>query len=131
MTAVLETVLYVADLDAAERFYGGVLGLEKKWREGDRHVFYRAGRAMLLIFNPAETIKPPAEGALPVPPHGVTGPGHVCFSAPALEPWRERLEDAGIAIESTVDWPQGGQSIYCRDPAGNSVEFAQPRIWGL
>ncbi|MGN6582964.1 MAG: glyoxalase/bleomycin resistance/extradiol dioxygenase family protein, partial [Rhizobiaceae bacterium] len=25
----------------------------------------------------------------------------------------------------------GGRSIYFRDPAGNSIEFAEPRIWGL
>nr|WP_272210518.1 hypothetical protein [Marinicella sp. W31]MDC2876411.1 hypothetical protein [Marinicella sp. W31] len=29
IAAVLETALYADDLDAAEAFYGGVLGLEK------------------------------------------------------------------------------------------------------
>jgi len=29
------------------------------------------------------------------------------------------------------EWPQGGRSIYFRDPAGNSLEFAEPRIWRL
>ena len=37
----------------------------------------------------------------------------------------------GVGIESTVEWPQGGRSIYFRDPAGNSLEFAEARIWGL
>ena len=88
---------------------------------------------MVLIFNPAETAKPAAPGAIAVPPHGAAGPGHVCFAAPGdeLGQWRRRLETAGIAIESTIDWPQGGRSIYFRDPAGNSVEFAEPRIWGF
>ncbi|TIX39705.1 MAG: glyoxalase/bleomycin resistance/extradiol dioxygenase family protein, partial [Mesorhizobium sp.] len=27
--------------------------------------------------------------------------------------------------------PQGGRSIYIRDPSGNSIEFAEPRIWGI
>ena len=66
---VLETALYAADLDAAEAFYGGVLGLERASRAGDRHLFFRLADAMLLIFNPAETERPPA-GALPIPPHG-------------------------------------------------------------
>ena len=30
-----------------------------------------------------------------------------------------------------MDWPGGGQSFYVRDPAGNSVEFAEARIWKL
>jgi hypothetical protein len=36
-----------------------------------------------------------------------------------------------VAIEADFEWPKGGRSIYFRDPAGNSVEFAEPRIWGL
>lgn len=133
MTRVLETCLYCADLDAAERFYGGAIGLEKIVRAGDRHVFYRAEGSVVLIFNPAETEKPPEEGKLPVPTHGARGPGHMCFAAEpdGLEAWRARLVAAGIGIESEFEWPQGGRSIYVRDPGGNSVEFAERRIWGF
>ena len=49
----------------------------------------------------------------------------------ALDDWRQHLEAAGIAIEQTVDWPRGGRSFYFRDPAGNSLELATPKIWGL
>ena len=68
-----------------------------------------------------------------MPSHGAEGDGHVCFAASAegIEEWKTRLEARGVAIESDFDWPQGGRSIYFRDPAGNSVEFAEPRIWGL
>jgi catechol 2,3-dioxygenase-like lactoylglutathione lyase family enzyme len=57
----------------------------------------------------------------------------VCFKAtPAdIEAWRRRLETAGIPVEADFEWPQGGRSIYFRDPAGNCLEFAEPRIWGL
>ena len=34
-------------------------------------------------------------------------------------------------IEQAVEWPQGGRSLYFRDPAGNSLEVASPRIWGI
>ena len=37
----------------------------------------------------------------------------------------------GVTIEADFDWPDGGRSIYFRDPAGNCLEFAEPRIWGL
>jgi catechol 2,3-dioxygenase-like lactoylglutathione lyase family enzyme len=130
---VLETALYADDLDAAEAFYGGVLALEKITRAGNRHVFYRCGPGVLLIFNPDETEIHYKDGQLPVPPHGARGPGHLCFRAEAaeLDEWRARLERAGIAIESDMEWPQGGRSIYFRDPAGNSLEFTEARIWGI
>lgn len=133
-TAILETAIYARDLDAAEEFYGGVLALEKISRVKDRHVFYHCGNSVLLVFNPDETVKPPPPDAkLPVPPHGATGDGHVCFSASEeeIDRWKEHFARAGIAIESEFEWPQGGRSIYLRDPAGNSVEFANPSIWGL
>lgn len=128
---VLEAALYVEDLDAAEHFYGGTLGLERIVRAGDRHVFYRAGPAVVLIFNPAETVRQPSDGALPVPPHGATGPGHLCLmaEAEALDRWAARLQAAGVGIEADFRWPNGARSIYVRDPAGNSVEFAEPRLW--
>jgi catechol 2,3-dioxygenase-like lactoylglutathione lyase family enzyme len=130
---VLETALYADNLDAAEAFYGGVLALEKITRAGNRHVFYRCGPGVLLIFNPDETEIHYKDGQLPVPPHGARGPGHLCFRAEAaeLDEWRARLERAGIAIESDMEWPQGGRSIYFRDPAGNSLEFTEARIWGI
>jgi catechol 2,3-dioxygenase-like lactoylglutathione lyase family enzyme len=133
-SAVLEAALYAADLDAAEAFYGALLGLEKVSRAGERHVFFRLAGAMLLIFNPAETERPPSDPALPVPPHGARGPGHIAFaaSAPELDRWRARLEAAGVAIEADFRWPgSNARSLYVRDPAGNSVEFAEPRLWGF
>jgi catechol 2,3-dioxygenase-like lactoylglutathione lyase family enzyme len=130
---ILETVLYARDLGAIEAFYGDVLGLDPFQRVPDRHLFYRCGDQVLLIFNPEATVVPPAADALPVPPHGARGPGHICFRASAAEidGWVQRLTAKGIAIEADFEWPRGGRSIYFRDPAGNCLEFAEPRIWGL
>ncbi len=138
-SAVLETVLYASDLRAAESFYTSVLGLKVYGKVPGRHLFFKLGNQMLLIFNPAVTVAPPKPGAkLPVPPHGATGEGHVCFSASdtEIDQWRADLESKGITIEADFEWPapegqRGGRSIYFRDPAGNCLEFAEPRIWGL
>lgn len=133
-TGVLETVLYASDLAETERFYADVLGLVPFSKLAGRQLFYRVGDQVLLVFDPAATTKPAPANALPVPPHGARGPGHVCFkaSAPDIERWREHLEAKGVAIESDFVWPaSGGRSIYFRDPAGNCLEFAEPRIWGL
>ncbi len=131
ISGILEAAIYAPDLDAAEEFYGGLLGLPKIARVGERHVFYRVGSTILLVFNPAETKKPPDNPALPVPPHGAQGPGHVCLAAgaDAIVGLRERLETAGVAIEADFRWPNGARSLYCRDPAGNSVEIAEPKLW--
>ena len=131
--AILETVIYAEDLAAAEAFYRDVLGFAPQARVDGRHVFYRVGSQMLLIFDPRTTSQPPRPGAMPVPPHGATGPGHVCFRASAdeIDAWVARLRGSNIAIESDFRWPSGGGSISFRDPAGNCLEFAEARIWGL
>ena len=132
-TGILETVLYVNDLAAAEAFYRDALGLVPFAKVDTRHLFYRCGDQVLLIFNPEATRVPPAPDALPVPPHGMDGEGHVCFRASAAEidSWRSALAQKGVAIEADFEWPGGGRSIYFRDPAGNCLEFAEPRIWKL
>lgn len=132
-TGILETIIYASDLEAAEKFYRDVLGLEPVSKAPGRQVFYRVGAQMLLIFNPVVTVLPAKDPRLPVPPHGATGEGHVCFAATAAEiqSWRAKFEAKGVAIEAEFEWPQGGRSLYIRDPAGNAIEFAEPRIWGL
>jgi catechol 2,3-dioxygenase-like lactoylglutathione lyase family enzyme len=130
---VLETVLYAKDLAAAETFYRDVLGMEPFAKAAGRHLFYRCGNQVVLLFNPDATKVHPVPGTLPVPPHGADGEGHVCFRASAdqLDAWRRRLEVKGVPVEADFEWPGGGRSIYFRDPAGNCLEFAEPRIWGL
>lgn len=125
---VLETILYVDDLAAAEGFYGGVLGLELDSRKAGLFVFFRVGQGMLLLFDPDRS-----RANKGVPPHGAKGPGHVCLGVAEaeLDGWKARLLAAGVAIEHEQGWPRGGRSFYVRDPAGNSVELATPRIWGF
>ena len=126
---VLETCLYVDDLDAAERFYRDVIGLQPESSVAGRHAFFHCGDSVVLIFKPDATRRPSGF----VPTHGADGPGHIAFAATAdeLPAWREQLEQHGVPIEMDVDWPGGGRSLYVRDPAGNSIEIATPGIWGL
>lgn len=134
IAGVLETCLYADDLDAAERFCADVMGLEVFARERGRHVFFRCGSGMLLIFAPERTASATGQvGGVAVPAHGTHGPGHVCFRIEErdLPGWRQRLADHGVPIEAEIAWPRGGCSLYVRDPAGNSVELAPARIWGL
>jgi catechol 2,3-dioxygenase-like lactoylglutathione lyase family enzyme len=126
-TRILETALYAPDLVEAERFYTTVFGLEVITRFLPRGIALRCGAGALLIFDPAETGVPGG----PIPHHGAEGPGQMAFltSPESLPRWREQLARHRVAIESEVDWPEGGRSIYLRDPAGNSIELAPPTIW--
>ncbi len=128
-TAVLETVLYARDLAAAENFYSRLLRIGPYVSVHHRHVFFKLESQMLLLFNP-DVARSPSTGSLPIPPHGTDGGGHICFSAEpvGMQAWRQRIGDLGLVIEADFEWPGGGHSIYIRDPAGNSVEFAEPRI---
>lgn len=132
----LEAALYADDLHAATRFWQDVMGLVPFQTVPDRHVFFRITRTprpqVLLVFRAEATLTPPAPDArLPVPPHGARGPGHFCLAvAPdSLDDWRAHLIGQDVEIEADFDWPNGARSIYLRDPAGNSIELADPAIW--
>jgi len=130
MTAprILEASLYTDDLGQAESFYTGVLGFELFAKEPGRHMFFKIGNQMLLIFDPSRTLN-----ETEATPHGARGPGHVAFAVPLaeLDQWADRLHLKGTRIEHDVSWPKGGRSLYFRDPAGNCLELASPLVWGM
>ena len=125
---ILETCLYVDDVAVAETFYSRLLNVDSFSKVEPRHVFFRLGEQMLLLFNPAETEKPIGD----VPAHGARGAGHVAFAVAMEEvsAWRAHLAACGIVIEAEITWPSGGQSIYFRDPARNSLEIVTTQTWG-
>src|SRR5262245_47058192 len=93
---LLEAALYVDDLDRAEAFYRNILGLQLIGKAAERHVFFRVGDGVLLLFNPDETLK-----GEQLPAHGSKGPGHAALgiAREAVEYWRKRLADNGVSIE--------------------------------
>ncbi len=53
------------------------------------------------------------------------------IEAEAFDVWLKLLQGHGVTIKKEVEWPRGGNSLYFRDPAGNSVELVTPGAWGL
>ena len=129
IAGVLETCLYASDLDAAERFYVGLLGLELFAREPRRHVFMRCGAGMLLVFDPARTATEPGEvGHVAVPAHGTHGAGHVCFriEQESLAAWRTRRRNRGrdrLAARRSVDLRARPRRQQRRARAGAHLGF--------
>jgi len=122
---VVETGVYVKDLEKAQRFYGDVLSLELYTRQEGRHVFFKAGKSTLL--RSVRTL----HSRRSKPPTGASGSQHFAFQVDEsdLDAWRVRLREKGVAIESEVDWPAGGHSIYFRDPDQNLVELITQGLW--
>ena len=123
---IFETVLYSDDLDKAKTFYSEVLNMDLI-KESDLFLVYRLAESVLLVFNPQLS----REEDRAVPSHGAIGEGHIAFASSHedIDQWKNHFNKHGIELEKVVDWEVGGTSIYIRDPAGNSVEFAPPTLW--
>ena len=129
---ILETVVYCNDLVAARHFYEQIIGLQIYSCEPERHLFYKVGNSMLLVFDPGNTTQAEVRiGDATLPLHGARGESHFAFQVRAdqFDAIKANLAKHNVAIECELDWPIGGHSIYCRDPSGNSVEFATRTLW--
>lgn len=131
LDGMMETPLYVDDLDRARAFYEGVMGLSPLLCDGRMCAYPVARASMLLLFVRGASTEPIELPGGTIPPHDGAGPLHVALaiSAAALPGWRSHLARHDIAIEGTVDWPRGGHSLYFRDPDGNLLELATPGLW--
>jgi catechol-2,3-dioxygenase len=128
---LLESSLYCDDPPRVAAFYREVLGAAVLG-ESDRLIALDVGeQTVLLVFRrsaSAAGIQSPA-GTLPA--HDGSGPVHLAFAIPAAElaEWERHLAANGVAVESRIQWPRGGTSLYFRDPEGHSVELATPGLW--
>ncbi len=127
LTHIKESCLYVKDLASAKQFYGEILELPLISYVEGRHVFFRIGQDVLLLFNAAVT-KLEEE----LPPHFGQGNQHIAFECPleAYESWKQYLIEKGIEIEHEAKWGSNYRSFYFRDYEENVLEIVQPGMWG-
>src|SRR5262249_8862474 len=125
LTGILETALYVDDLQRSVEFYKTIFGFEVI-DSGDRlcAMGVRTGQ-VLLLFKKRESAD------LPLGATDGEGQLHLAFaiSASELQNWESWLVNQGVLIELRRSWERGGHSIYFRDPDGHLLELATPGVW--
>lgn len=130
---ILETALYVEDVERSSEFYRRVLGFEVL--DGGRAVrpLSVGGRQVLLLCKKGGATRPRRLAGGVVPPHDGTGHLHLAFSIRASDVgrWERWLREQGVPIESSVHWERGGRSLYFRDPDDHALELVTPGTWAI
>ncbi len=131
LSHLLETSIYVADLDRAQEFYQRVLGLELFLRDDRMSALGLPADAVLLLFRAGGSTEPTPTGDGEIPPHDGGGRVHLCLAIPRNElgAWEDHLAAQDVPVESRITWPAGGTSLYVRDPDGSLLELATPGLW--
>ena len=123
---VIETALYVDDLARSQAFYQDLLGFTVAMAPIDRMVVLNiTDDQVLLLFKKGGSAEATVLPFGTIPPTDGDGHLHVAFgvSPSDIDAWERRLRDAGIDVESRIDWPEGGRSLYFRDPDGHAIEL--------
>jgi catechol 2,3-dioxygenase-like lactoylglutathione lyase family enzyme len=131
LNRIVESALYVDDLDRAAAFYEEKLGLSSMLRTRTLYAYDIGGQNVLLLFLRGASVETQVSENGSIPPHDGKGPLHICFAVETdeLPGWEARLAQYGVAIEGRMHWNRGGESIYFRDPDGHLLEIMTPGNW--
>jgi catechol 2,3-dioxygenase-like lactoylglutathione lyase family enzyme len=133
VTGILETCLYVSDVERSAQFYERLFGFRRMVCDERICAFAVSDRDVLILFLQGGTAEPIQMPGGVIPPHDGSGQSHFAFAIAGedLPAWEKQLLDAGVAIESRVRWESGSESLYFRDPDGHLAELATPGLWPL
>lgn len=97
LNRIVETALYVDDLDRAAAFYDGTLGLSSMLRTRTLFAYDIGGQNVLLLFLRGASVETQVSERGSIPPHDGHGPLHICFAVDATEltAWETQLRQQG------------------------------------
>ena len=130
---LLESALYVDDVDVSLSFYRKIFEFETLFADGRLCALNVSDKQVLLLFKKGASTAPTVIPGGVIPPNDGDGDMHIAFSIPAsdLPRWENWLGENGVEIESKVRWERGGTSIYFRDPDNHLLELATPGLWAI
>ncbi len=133
VSGILETALYVDDLEVSMSFYKKVFKFETLFVDERLCALNVSNQQVLLLFLKRASNVPMASSGGIIPPHDGDGNLHFAFSIAASEltRWETWLRENEVAIESTVKWTRGGTSLYFRDPDNHLLELVTPGLWTI
>ena len=131
LNRIVETALYVDDLDRAAVFYEEKLGLSSMLRTRTLYAYDIGSQNVLLLFLRSASVETQISERGSIPPHDGHGPLHICFAVDAAElaGWEAQLGRHGVEIEGRMRWNRGGTSLYFRDPDDHLLEIMTPGNW--
>jgi catechol 2,3-dioxygenase-like lactoylglutathione lyase family enzyme len=130
---VLETALYVEDVERSRAFYQRIFGFAVLFADERLCALNVADKQVLLLFKKGASTEPITTSGGTIPPNDGDGHLHFAFSIAAFDVpvWEEWLAAQSVTVDSKVFWERGGQSLYFSDPDGHLAELASPGIWAI
>ena len=124
VSGIIETTLYVKEMQPSVEFYQRLFDFATLHASERLTALRVAPGQVLLLMKEGASAEPSVMSFGVIPPSDAAGEQHVAFGVPPeeLDRWRDTLQRYGIAIESAFDWPDGGHSIYFRDPDNHCIE---------
>lgn len=101
----------VRNMDQAVGFYKDLLGLNVKFRDGNRWTQFDVNGVAVALADPSEGTVPPGGG------------GTVVLEVDNLMETREKLQQNGVPVNDIVDMGGHGKYFTATDPEGNIVQI--------
>ena len=133
LNGLLETALYVTNIEISAQFYERVFQMERLFQEERLIALNIADKQVLLLFQRGESSGINVVSGGIIPPHDGNGRLHLAFAIAATElsHWKMWLHTQSVPLEAEVIGDRGGTSLYFRDPDAHLVEIATPGLWKI
>lgn len=118
--------LTVSDLEACERFYVKLMGMQVEWRPDADNLYLTSGTDNLALHR----------GAIGFEPGGDQRLDHIGFiieRPEQVDAWYAFLREQGVPMKTEPRTHRdGARSFYCSDPVGNTVQIIyHPPLTGV
>lgn len=109
--------LTVSDLEACERFYVGLMGMEVEWRPDPDNLYLTSGNDNLALHRGPDDFAPGSAQRL-------DHIGFIIQRPEDVDAWYAYLLAQGVPMKTDPRTHRdGARSFYCSDPVGNTVQI--------